>query len=53
MLRDVFTEKRIRAEAAYRDRNLPFLVQRLSKRLSEIHEPFEVARRAPINTARS
>ena len=30
-------------EAAYRERNLPFLLQRLNKRVEEIHEPFECA----------
>ena len=30
-------------EAAYRQRNLPFLAQRLAKRLGEMHHPHEVA----------
>jgi len=30
-------------EAAYRDRNLPFLVKRLSQRLKDLHPPHEVA----------
>ena len=30
-------------ESAYRNRNLPFLFKRLAKRLSDIHEPHEVA----------
>ena len=30
-------------ESSYRQRNLPFLAQRLAKRLGEMHEPHEVA----------
>ncbi|KAK3250646.1 hypothetical protein CYMTET_39983 [Cymbomonas tetramitiformis] len=33
----------VEREAAYRERNLPFLVQRLAKRLKDLHPPHEVA----------